>query len=624
MRLKSIILLSIILAATLCGAAAFLYLEDPSDDNDGGGEVPGDIPGGDEPETTVSGMDNDITYKLSGGTNSELNPAGYDNGTSVSLQAAYLDEDHLLYGWYLDPDFKNICNMITPDMTGNITLYAKWINTYEGLGFKLNVSGTSGTGLFAYTISGYEIYKYLYYSEEKDEYYMYNSYSYIYTRLFYSQTRSGESTYWPSGGTIWTSGEEQLIDTIYGKKLCEVWIGINAAGTSKQVQYIGDGWIPYLMTYESTAGTDKVSVTYTFEEKFTFAASDELNVMVYADYGVLVSGAGVYTPGDEVTLTASMSAGKTFKGWYDADGNLLSTGLSYTFEIMTIDVTVYAMNTDDPDHIFEAKSTQSLIPYIGMSVSSLTIRDADSDDIVYESKSSEYTFNTPGKFIILITGTYMGNDVLIYYTVVINGTTVQIFEWTFNGKNYTYSMDIDYSDVRYYRDIYGVNQRRYVSSSLTISFVTAGDPYIKKLAADLKDTAAKEGMTDIQIANFVLAFTQYIEYQLDEAYMGYTEYWKFPLETLFDAGGDCEDTSILYCAIVSAMGYKSALFLLPGHMASGIYIADVKGEGFGYKNAVEFYLFCETTGIGYTVGKNPDTTSFNENTVRLFEVAAVA
>ena len=610
-------ILSIILAVTLCGAAVFLYVEDdPSDpDNDrdpfqdDGQDSGSDDENGqnEEPGANTSGMDNDITYVLYGGTNSDLNPAGYDNGTSVSLQAAYLDDDHIMYGWYLDPEFKNICNMITSDMTGNVTLYAKWIDSYVGVGFTLRLTGTSGSGLFAYNVSGYETYKYLYYSEEKDEYYMYNSYSYVYSRLFTQQTRSGESTYWPSGGTAWTSGDEELIDTIYGKKLCEVWIGVNAAGTSRQVQYIGDGWIPYKMTYESTAGTDKINITYTFEEKFTFVTSDELKVIVYGDYGVTVSGSGTYSPGDQVTLIASVSAGKTFKGWYDAAGNLLSTGLSYSFEIMTIDVTVYAMNTDDPDHIFEMGSTQFL-SYSGMSVSSLTITDADSDNVVHKSSLSEYTFDIPGKFIICISGTYLENDVLIYYTVVINGTSVHVFEWRFNDKDYTYTVSIEYSDVRVYRDAYTADKRVQGNASHNISFVTPNDPYIAELAAYLRSVATAEGMNDIQIANFVLAFTQYIEYQLDEVYMGYVEYWKFPLETLFDQGGDCEDTSILFCAIASAMGYQTALFLLPGHMAAGIVLSGFSGDGFG--NSTITYYFCETTATGYKVGVNPDKVTF--------------
>jgi len=95
------VILSIILAATLCGAAVFLYVEDdPSDpDNDrdpfqdDGQDNGSDDESGqnEEPGANTSGMDNDITYVLYGGTNSDLNPAGYDNGTSVSLQAAYLD-----------------------------------------------------------------------------------------------------------------------------------------------------------------------------------------------------------------------------------------------------------------------------------------------------------------------------------------------------------------------------------------------------------------------------------------------------------------------------------------------------------------------------------------------------
>jgi len=660
------------MAAALCGAAAFLYIEDPFDQGDGQevqdndqnkdqnnnpdndkNEGPVDSQDedpdddcdndtaqddeedqdeedqdengspdeeDDDPESNASGKDNDITYVLYGGTNSILNPAGYDNGMSVSLQAAG-HEDLWFYAWYLDPEFKNICNMITPEMTGNITLYAKWIENFEGVGFTLKVTGTNKSGLYTYNISGEETYKYLYYDEEKDEYYMYNSYSLKYTLGIFSQMRSGERTYWPSGSMEWTFGGEELINTIYGEKLCEVWIGTSESG-SREVQYIGDGWIPYKMTYVSSVGSDKVDVTYTFKEKFTFVTSDELKVNVYADYGVTVSGTGTYSPGQQVTLTASVSEGKTFDGWYDADGSQLSDEMSYSFEMMVADVTIYAMNRDDPDQIFDTGTDLPLISYLSISISSLTITDADKNEVVYESPLFGYTFDTPGRFVIFIAGTYLGNDVFVYYTVMVNGTTVHVFEWEFNGADYTYTMNIDYSDVIYYRDLYGVNERKTISEPHSITFVTSEDPYILKLAADLKGMAIEKGMSDIQTANFVLAFTQYIEYQLDDVYMGYAEYWKFPLETLFDAGGDCEDTAILFCAIVSAMGYDSALFLLPNHMASGICVTGASGDGFIYKGTS--YYFCETTSPGFSVGTNPDKASFNRLTVTVYEISASA
>ena len=45
------------------------------------------------------------------------------------------------------------------------------------------------------------------------------------------------------------------------------------------------------------------------------------------------TGAGTYTQGDEVTVTAEDKVGKVFKGWKDASGKIVSTEKSYTFTV---------------------------------------------------------------------------------------------------------------------------------------------------------------------------------------------------------------------------------------------------------------------------------------------------
>lgn len=59
-----------------------------------------------------------------------------------------------------------------------------------------------------------------------------------------------------------------------------------------------------------------------------------------------VSGSGKYDIGTNVTLTAEPIADKTFEGWFDSNGTLLSTDTSYSFPV-TGATTVYAMFVDD-------------------------------------------------------------------------------------------------------------------------------------------------------------------------------------------------------------------------------------------------------------------------------------
>jgi len=102
-------------------------------------------------------------------------------------------------------------------------------------------------------------------------------------------------------------------------------------------------------------------------------------------------------------------------------------------------------------------------------------------------------------------------------------------------------------------------------------------------------------------------FTQNIEYQEDERYTGYSEYWKFPLETLCDQGGDCEDTAILFvalahvCADKLGLDYKLAIQLLPQHAGGAVLLDDPEG----YDTNPYGYIFAETTATGYDLGDVP-------------------
>ena len=58
------------------------------------------------------------------------------------------------------------------------------------------------------------------------------------------------------------------------------------------------------------------------------------------------NGTGNYTEGETVTITANApEEGKTFKGWRDANGNIVSTDVTYTFTV-TGEVSLTAVYED--------------------------------------------------------------------------------------------------------------------------------------------------------------------------------------------------------------------------------------------------------------------------------------
>jgi hypothetical protein len=85
---------------------------------------------------------------------------------------------------------------------------------------------------------------------------------------------------------------------------------------------------------------------------------------------------------------------------------------------------------------------------------------------------------------------------------------------------------------------------------------------------------------------------------------GQDEYVRFPVETLVDGVGDCEDLSILAAAILYEMGYEVLLVILPDHLALAVNCGeDFNGTYYFYEGSKYYYL--EVTNQGWDIGQIP-------------------
>ncbi len=102
---------------------------------------------------------------------------------------------------------------------------------------------------------------------------------------------------------------------------------------------------------------------------------------------------------------------------------------------------------------------------------------------------------------------------------------------------------------------------------------------------------------DATLRRAVTGLVQHVPYVSDAA-AGYDgEYPKYPVETLVDEAGDCEDSAALLAALLDHLGYDVALLALweANHMAVGVagcegametpYVAD--GTAYRYQETVE-------------------------------------
>lgn len=180
------------------------------------------------------------------------------------------------------------------------------------------------------------------------------------------------------------------------------------------------------------------------------------------------------------------------------------------------------------------------------------------------------------------------------------------FTFTYAGKQRQFTWEIPQDDLKYYNaqsHVQGLGK-----TYADFAKEEAGHVYITDLTDALKRSAAAEGLDEWGTVNYVVAFVQNLNYFNDP--QPYQDYVRYPIETLDENGGDCEDTAILLAAILDRMGYSAALLNPPGHMATGVECTDCKGTKVSY-NGHEYY-YIETTGSGFNIGQMVmNFTTFN-------------
>jgi hypothetical protein len=80
----------------------------------------------------------------------------------------------------------------------------------------------------------------------------------------------------------------------------------------------------------------------------------------------------------------------------------------------------------------------------------------------------------------------------------------------------------------------------------------------------------------------------------------------YPLETLLDGVGDCEDAVILAAALLKRLGYDVALLYYAGHCALGVAGAEgLPGDFVEDPQTGVRYFYGETTSEGWSLGQVP-------------------
>jgi hypothetical protein len=175
------------------------------------------------------------------------------------------------------------------------------------------------------------------------------------------------------------------------------------------------------------------------------------------------------------------------------------------------------------------------------------------------------------------------------------------YSWDYGGSEWNWEISIPRSAYEAYRSV-----PRSPTMDYSV-YVThpSDDAYIGSLVESIREAASSKGYSEYQIVEFATAFVQSLEYTEDSVTSPYDEYPRYPIETLFDKGGDCEDTSILLASLLHSMDYGVVLIELSHHCAVGILGGEnIYGSYWEYEGRKYFYI--ETTNTGWGIGDLPD------------------
>ncbi len=154
------------------------------------------------------------------------------------------------------------------------------------------------------------------------------------------------------------------------------------------------------------------------------------------------------------------------------------------------------------------------------------------------------------------------------------------FRWVFppvSGRSYSLSLEIPKELFEFYRvkPRMRVAEFRPEGDSLILTWYLMirsphDDDLLRRIASELNALATRNGIEGYNRVWFIASFVQHMKYSLANEYSPTGDYPSYPVETLMEERGDCEDLSILLASLLRESGFNSILLIMPTHAAVAV------------------------------------------------------
>ncbi len=184
------------------------------------------------------------------------------------------------------------------------------------------------------------------------------------------------------------------------------------------------------------------------------------------------------------------------------------------------------------------------------------------------------------------------------------------FTWLYKDVEWHYNAKVSENIYSFYKD----KSHNWTTNYANYALSDQDRPFLQDMANQFKQVGVNNGFSQYDDAMIVAIFVQNLPYLDDLASTGQAEYPRYPLETIVDNGGDCEDKAILASALLHEMGYNVVLLKFPDHMAVGVELPDGVSlpdneQPTYYDYYGKRYYYLETSDTTWDIGQIPDELS---------------
>ncbi|MDV0446572.1 hypothetical protein MsAg5_04170 [Methanosarcinaceae archaeon Ag5] len=195
------------------------------------------------------------------------------------------------------------------------------------------------------------------------------------------------------------------------------------------------------------------------------------------------------------------------------------------------------------------------------------------------------------------------------------GYYTRTYNWTYDNQSWSYTVSVP---IDMYNDYRNKSHTRGDYSQYAVS--PDDRAVLGQIVDSFKQQGALYNYSEDQVVENMIAFIQAMPYTSDSVTTGFDEYPRYPIETLVDGGGDCEDSSILAAALLNEMGYDTALLGFDNHMALGVAGIDNAAGTYFERNGKYYYV--ETTSNDYDIGEVPP--GVDKSTIHIYKMNITA